>query len=82
MDTIKERFNLAVGPSHVDDVYTLRDTMMPIFWGKFDNEPIVRDIYIQRGHLMIVCEKAKIEEVTKLVDMMLAFFKENYDVYH
>ena len=81
-DTIKERFNLAVGPSHVDDVYTLRDTMMPIFWGQFDNEPIVRDIYIQRGHLMIVCEKAKIEEVTKLVDMMLAFFKENYDVYH
>ena len=31
---------------------------------------------------MIVCEKAKIEEVTKLVDMMLAFFKENYDTYH
>ena len=78
-DTIKSRFNLPVGPDNKEDMYTLRETMMPIFWGHFMNKPIVRDIYIMRGRLMIVCEKDKVAETTKLVDMLLDFLKQEYD---
>ena len=40
-DTIKKRFNLAHGDDHKDDLYTLRDTIMPIFWGHYNNKPVV-----------------------------------------
>ena len=72
-DAIKKRFNLAHGNDHKDDKYTLRDTIMPIFWGHYSNKPVVRDIYIMRGRLMIVCEKDKVAETTKLVDMLFDF---------
>jgi hypothetical protein len=81
-EAIKHRFNLPNKPENKDDLYTLRDTIMPIFWGHFNNEPVVRDIYVLRGRLMIVCEKNKIAETTKLVDMLLQFLKENYDADH
>lgn len=79
-DAIKKRFNLPFGEEHADDLYTLRDTIMPIFWGHYKNEPIVRDVYIMRGRLMIVCEKKKVAETTKLVDMLFDFMKQEYDV--
>lgn len=79
-DTIKKRFNLPHADEDRDDKYTLRDTIMPIFWGHFKNKPVVRDVYIMRGRLMIVCEKANIAETTKLVDMLLQFLKKEFDV--
>ena len=81
-ETIKKRFNLPHGDEHIDDMYTLRDTILPIFWGHFKNEPIIRDVYILRGRLMIVCEKTKVAEATKLVDMLLDFMKNEYDIEH
>ena len=80
-DTIKERFNLPHGDKHKGDLYTLRDTIMPIFWGHYNNQPVVRDVYIMRGRLMVVCEKEKIAETTKLVDMLFAFLKTDFDVH-
>jgi hypothetical protein len=79
-EKIKKRFNLPHAKEDKDDLYTLRDTIMPIFWGHYKNQPVVRDIYVMRGRLMIVCEKKKIAETTKLVDMLLQFMKEEYDV--
>ena len=79
-DTIKTKFNLATGEQHAGDQYTLRDTIMPIFWGQFENEPVVRDVYLARGRLMIVCDKTHIAEATKLVDMLFDFLKEEFDV--
>jgi hypothetical protein len=81
-DTIKKKFNLPHDEEDREDLYTLRDTIMPIFWGHYNNEPVVRDVYVFRGRLMIVCEKSKIAETTKLVDMLLQFMKEEYDVPH
>jgi hypothetical protein len=78
--TIKERFNLPNKEGDKNDLYTLQDTIMPIFWGHYNNQPVVRDVYVMRGRLMIVCEKKKIAETTKLVDMLLQFMKEEYDV--
>ena len=78
-DTIKKRFNLPIGDNHKDTKYTLRETIMPIFWGHYKNLPVVRDVYIMRGRLMIVCEKEKVAETTKLVDMLFEFLKTEYD---
>jgi hypothetical protein len=77
---IKKRFNLPYADKDDDTLYTLRDTIMPIFWGHYNNEPVVRDIYVLRGRLMIVCDKSKIAETTKLVDMLLDFLKQEYTV--
>lgn len=79
-DKIKKRFNLPYDVEDKDDKYSLRDLIMPIFWGHFKNKPVVRDVYIMRGRLMIVCEKSKIAETTKLVDMLLQYLKDEYDV--
>ena len=79
-DTIKKRFNLPTGDDHKDTTYTLRETIMPIFWGHYKNQPVVRDVYIMRGRLMIVCEKEKVAETTKLVDMLFDFLKTEFDV--
>lgn len=79
-DKIKQRFNLPHGMENKDDLYTLRDLIMPIFWGHYKNEPVVRDVYIMRGRLMIVCEKEKLAETTKLVDMMFDFMKKEFNV--
>ena len=79
-DAIKKRFNLPIGDENEEDQYSLRDTIMPIFWGHFENEPVVRDVYVMRGRLMIVCEKGRVEETTKLVDMLLDFLKQEFNV--
>jgi hypothetical protein len=79
-NVIKKRFNLPYAEENKNDVYTLRDIIMPIFWGHYKNEPVVRDVYVMRGRLMIVCEKKKIAETTKLVDMLLQYLKDEYDV--
>jgi hypothetical protein len=79
-DKIKKRFNLPHSDKDKEDKYTLRDIIMPIFWGHFKNQPVVRDVYIMRGRLMIVCKKDTIAETTKLVDMMFQFLKEEFDV--
>jgi hypothetical protein len=81
-DTIKTRFNLPSEDEHKDDTYLLRDTIMPIFWGHYHNQPMVRDVYIMCGRLMVVCKKEKVAEMTKLVDMLFAFLKTAYDVHN
>ena len=79
-DSIKIRFNLAHRDKHKQDLYTLRDMMMPILWGHFDNTPVVRDVYLMRGRLMIVCDKMQATEVSKLVDMFFNFLKQEFDI--
>jgi hypothetical protein len=79
-DVIKKKFNLPCEEEDKEDQYTLRDTIMPIFWGHFNNQPVVRDVYVHRGRLMVVCEKTHIAETTKLVDMLLQFLKDEFDV--
>ena len=81
-EVIKKRFNLAHDDINKDDLYTLRETIMPIFWGHYNNKPVVRDVYIMRGRLMIVCEKEKVAETTKLVDMLFEFLRSEFDVEH
>jgi hypothetical protein len=79
-DKIKKRFNLPDKEINKNDQYTLRDIIMPIFWGHYQNQPVVRDVYIMRGRLMVVCEKDKVAETTKLVDMLFDYLKAEYDV--
>jgi hypothetical protein len=79
-ESIKNRFNLPDGVENKDDLYTLREVIMPIFWGHYNNTPVVRDVYIMRGRLMIVCEKEKLAETTKLVDMLFEFLKDEFNV--
>ena len=81
-DTIKKRFNLPHGENNREDEYTLRNTIMPIFWGHYGNKPVVRDVYIMRGRLMVVCEKEKVAETTKLVDMLFDFLSTEFNVDH
>ena len=79
-DSIKVKFNLAHGPNHVNDTYTLRNLIMPIFWGQFDNTPAVRDVYLIRGRLMIVCDKTHVAVATQLVDTLFEFLKQEFDI--
>ena len=79
-EAIKEKFNLPTGEEHKIHTYTLRALMMPIFWGQFDNEPVVRDVYLMRGRMMIVCDKAKVADVTALVDVFINFMKQEFDI--
>jgi hypothetical protein len=79
---IKKRFNLPHGEDNEADEYTLRETIMPIFWGHYNNKPVVRDVYIMRGRLMVVCEKEKVAETTKLVDMLFDFLRTEFTVPH
>ena len=81
-EAIKKRFNLEHGDDHKDDTYTLRETIMPIFLGHYSNRPVVRDVYIMCGRLMVVCEKEKVAETTKLVDMLFEFLRKEFDVEH
>ena len=79
-DTVKAKFLFPTGPDHAKDTFTLKKLLMTMLWGAFNDQPKVRDMYVMRGRLMIVCEKSVVAEATCVVDQMIVYLKEHYDV--
>ena len=79
-DTVKAKFLFPTGPDHAKDTFTLKKLLMTMLWGAFDDQPKVRDMYVMRGRLMIVCEKSVVAEATCVVDQMIVYLKEHFDV--
>ena len=73
--TIKEKLGLG---SLDDEMFSFREILLRMFWDQW-TEPKVRDAYLQRGRLMIVCSKSVIAEASGIVDQFLSYMKENFD---
>ena len=73
--TIKEKLGLG---NLEDEMFSFREIILRMFWDQWP-ESKVRDAYIQRGRLMVVCSKSIIAEASEIVDQFLSFMKENFD---